>query len=135
MQDRMQINNGLPLRETVTSQGLVDRYVREEIEHGELAHITKEVDRNRLDNHISPKWGEYLLKDVEPYVVQEWLRKLGAAPKTKGHLRGSMYRLFEKAMLWELIPFERNPIGLVELKGVSKRLKPPRILTEEEFWN
>src|SRR5256885_8690148 len=44
-----------------------------------------------------------------------------------------MYRLFEKAMLWELIPFERNPISLVELKGVSKRIKPPRILTEEEF--
>jgi hypothetical protein len=41
--------------------------------------------------------------------------------------------LFEKAMLWELIPLERNPIGLVELKGVSKRLRPPRILTEEEF--
>src|SRR6266849_4970647 len=36
-------------------------------------------------------------------------------------------------MLWELIPLERNPIGLVELKGVTKRLKPPRILTEEEF--
>src|SRR6202521_3023170 len=44
-----------------------------------------------------------------------------------------MYRLFEKAMLWELIPLERNPMGLVELKGVSKRLKAPRILTEEEF--
>jgi integrase len=44
-----------------------------------------------------------------------------------------MYRLFEKAMLWELVPLERNPMGLVELKGVSKRLKPPRILTEEEF--
>jgi hypothetical protein len=36
-------------------------------------------------------------------------------------------------MLWELIPLERNPMGLVELKGVSKRLRPPRILTEEEF--
>jgi integrase len=44
-----------------------------------------------------------------------------------------MYRLFEKAMLWELVPFERNPIGLVELKGVSRRLKAPRILTEHEF--
>src|SRR5205807_8718964 len=55
------------------------------------------------------------------------------APKTKGHLRGLMYRLFEKAMLWELTPIERNPMGLVELKGVSKRLRAPRILTEEEF--
>ena len=43
----------------------------------------------------------------------------------------SMSRL-EKAMLWELIPLERNPMGLVELKGVSKRKKSPRILTVEE---
>src|SRR5437868_14808671 len=49
--------------------------------------------------------------------------------KTRGHIRSLVYRLFEKAMLWELIPLERNPMGLVELKGVSKRLKPPRILT------
>jgi len=44
-----------------------------------------------------------------------------------------MHRLFEKAMLWESIPLERNRMALVELKGVSKRLRPPRILTEEEF--
>jgi integrase len=44
-----------------------------------------------------------------------------------------MYRLFEKAMLLELIPLERNPMCLVELKGVSKRKKSPRILTVEEF--
>jgi integrase len=74
-----------------------------------------------------------LLKDVKPYLVQDWLRKLPVAPKTKSHLRGRVYRLFEKAMLWELIPFERNPMSLVELKGVSRRLRPPRILTEEEF--
>ena len=130
---RLQINSGLPLREAVTFQGLLDRYVSEEIELGELAHTTKEVDRSRINNHISPKWGKCLLKDVKPYLVQDWLRKLPVAPKTKGHLRGLMYRLFEKAMLWELTPFERNPMSLVELKGVSKRLRAPRILTEEEF--
>jgi integrase len=121
------------LREAVTFQGLVDRYVNEEIELGELAHTTKEVDRNRINKHISPKWSKYLLRDVKPYAVQDWLRKLAVAPKTKGHLRGLMFRLFEKAMLWELIPFERNPMSLVELKGVSRRLRPPRILTEDEF--
>ena len=130
---RLQINNGLPLREAVTFRGLIDRYVSEEIELGDLAHTTKEPDLNRVNKHISPKWGKCLLKDVKPYLVQDWLRKLPLAPKTKGHLRGLMYRLFEKAMLWELIPFERNPMSLVELKGVSKRLKPPRILTEEDF--
>lgn len=55
------------------------------------------------------------------------------APKTRGHIRSLMYRLFEKAMLWELIPLERNPMGFGELKGGSKRLKPTRFLTEEEF--
>lgn len=130
---RLKINNGLPLREVVTFQGLVDRYIREEIEQGELAHTTKETELNRIHKHVSPRWGKCLLKDVKPYPVQDWLRKLPVAPKTKSHLRGLMYRLFEKAMLWELIPYERNPMGLVELKGVSKRLRPPRILTEDEF--
>ena len=130
---RLEINNGLPLRETVTFQGLIDRYVSEEIERGELAHTTKEPELNRIKKHISPMWGMCLLQEVKPYPVQEWLRKLPVAPKTRGHIRSLMYRIFEKAMLWELVPLERNPMGLVELKGVSKRLKPPRILTEEEF--
>ena len=130
---RLEINNGLPLREAVTFQGLIDRYVSEVIDRGDLAHTTKEPDLNRINKHISPKWGTSLLREVKPYPVQEWLRKLPVAPKTRGHIRGLMYRLFEKAMLWELIPLERNPMSLVELKGVSKRIKPPRILTEEEF--
>ena len=58
---------------------------------------------------------------------------MAVAPKTRSHIRGLMHRLFEKAMLWELIPLERNPMSLVELRGVSKRMKPPRILTEKEF--
>jgi integrase len=130
---RLEINNGLPLREAVTFQGLIDRYISEEIENGDLAHTTREPDLNRIHKHISPRWGICLLREIKPYPVQDWLRKLPLAPKTKGHIRGLMYRLLEKAMLWELIPLERNPMGLVELKGVSKRLKPPRILTEEEF--
>jgi integrase len=130
---RLAINNGLPLREAVTFQGLIDRYIREEIEQGDLAHTTKEPDLSRINKHISPKWGPCWLRDVKPYPVQEWLRKVEVAPKTKGHIRALMYRLFEKAMLWELIPFERNPMGLVELKGVSKRRKPPQILTADEF--
>ena len=132
---RLEINNGLPVREAVTFQGLIDRYVREEreeIERGDLAHTTKEPDLNRINKHISPKWGMCLLREVKPYPVQEWLRKLPMAPKTRGHIRGLMYRLFEKAMLWELISPGTQP-DLVELKGVSKRLKAPRILTEEQF--
>ena len=130
---RLEINDGLPMREAITFQGLIDRYVSEEIERGDLAHTTKEPDLNRINKHISPKWGTSLLPEIKPYAVQQWLRTLAVAPKTKSHIRGLMYRLFEKAMLWELIALERNPMGLVELKGVSKRKKSPRILTVEEF--
>jgi integrase len=130
---RLEINDGLPMREAITFQGLIDRYVSEEIERGDLAHTTKEPDLNRINKHISPKWGTSLLPEIKPYAVQQWLRTLAVAPKIKSHIRGLMYRLFEKAMLWEPIALECNPIGLVELKGVSKRKKSPRILTVEEF--
>ncbi len=54
---RLEINHGLPVREAVTFQGLIDRYVNEEIEKGDLAHTSKEPDLNRISKHISPKWG------------------------------------------------------------------------------
>jgi integrase len=45
-----------------------------------------------------------------------------------------MYRLFDKAMLWELLSVERNPIDLVEVKGISKRTKRPRVLHMKDAW-
>ena len=36
-------------------------------------------------------------------------------------------------MFWELLPLARNPIALVEIKGVSKRRKKPFILTVKQY--
>jgi integrase len=36
-------------------------------------------------------------------------------------------------MLWGLMDVQRNPMELVKLKGTSKRLKKPQILTPEKF--
>jgi integrase len=44
-----------------------------------------------------------------------------------------MHLLLEKAMLWGLMDPQRNPMELVKLKGTSKRLKKPQILTPEKF--
>jgi integrase len=41
-------------------------------------------------------------------------------------------RLFQKAMLWEFIPVQRNTTELVEIKGASKRGKRPKVLTPEQ---
>lgn len=77
-----------------------------------------------LKVHIRPRWGDSSLSKVRPALVQEWLRGLVAAPKTKGHIKALMHRLFEKAMLWEMLPFGRNPMELVHVKGISKRSRP-----------
>jgi integrase len=84
--------------------------------------------------HIRPKWGDAYLEDVRPALVQDWLRKLVLSPKYKGHIRSLMYRLFDKAMLWELLNVERNPMDLVEVKGISKRKKRPRVLQLKDAW-
>ena len=44
-----------------------------------------------------------------------------------------LHLLFERAMLWDLMDVQRNPMELVKLKGTSKRLKKPQILTPEKF--
>lgn len=85
-----------------------------------------------LKVHIRPRWGESSLSDVRPAMVQEWLRGLTGAPKTKGHIKALMHRLFEKAMLWELLPVARNPMDLVHVKGISKRSRTPIILDPDQ---
>ena len=87
-----------------------------------------------ISQHIRPKWGDVLLRDVRPALVQDWLRKLPISPKYKGHIRSLMYRLFDRAMIWELIGIDRNPMQLVEVKGISKRRQRPRTLQVKEAW-
>jgi integrase len=63
--------------------------------------------------------------------VEDWLKQLKLAPKTRGHIRGVMSLLFKCAQRWELV--QNNPIQLVRVKDVSKRLERPSVLTAEEF--
>ena len=59
------------------------------------------------------------------------LKCLKLAPKTRGHIRSLMSMLFKCAQRWELI--ENNPMHLVRVKNVSKRLERPSVLRPEEF--
>jgi integrase len=83
---------------------------------------------------IRSKWGDSYLEDVRPALVQDWLRNLVLSPKYKIHIRSLMYRLFDKAMLWELLNVERTPMDLVEVKGISKRKKRPFVLQVKDAW-
>ena len=123
---------------------LIDRFVEEE----KLHQIRRQVTGNStieglqystacaynsiLEGHIRPRWGETPVREVRPAAVQEWLKQKPAAPKYKAKIKALMHRLFEKAMLWEMIELQRNPMGLVEIRGISKRRKRPLILTVDQ---
>jgi integrase len=51
--------------------------------------------------------------------------------EVKGHVKSLMHTIFQCAKRWELTT--KNPIALVRVKGGSKRLERPRVLSPEEF--
>jgi integrase len=114
----------------VTFGGLCDRYIAEELPE---RYSTRKSYLSNITVHIKPRWGDYLLAQVRPMVVEGWLRELEMAPKSKAHIRSVMHLLFECAARWELIDDRRNPISMVRVKDSTKRRKRPMILTVESF--
>jgi integrase len=134
---RLMINDGMTRRDPVLFCGLLDRFLldqKQEQEAEQITHNTLASYRSMICRHIRLKWGDAYLEDVRPALVRDWLRSRFLSPKYKGHIRSLMYRLFDKAMLWELLDVERNPMDLVEVKGISKRKKRPRVLQVKDAW-
>ena len=149
---RLKVNNESATTREVTFGALIERYIIEErlreskdrtravgmVEEDEAFDVealepsTASSYLSMLKVHIKPKWENYFISEVKPSAVEAWLKSVDREPKTKGHLKALMYRLFEKAMLWELLPFDRNPMELVTIKGISKRSKQPIVLTVEQ---
>jgi len=156
-------NEAFVQKQQATMGALVERYIETErlrdvkalrpgeaLIEGAVQFSTACSYLTTLDRYIKPYWNDVPLIDVKPAAVDEWLRGLTKppkrgdventnvrtsplSPKTRGHIKAMMYRLMEKAMFWELVPLARNPIGLVEVKGISKRRRKPFILTVEQF--
>ena len=63
-----------------------------------------------------------------PFTIEQWLKTLELAPKTKGNIRNVMAVIFNCAMRWGLLDLGVNPVALVRVKGISRRQTEPRIL-------
>ena len=109
---------------------MIERYLAEELPD---RHSTARGYRSWLRNHIIPKWGEHPLQEIKPLAVEQWLKGLDLAPKSKGHLKNQMRIVFNCAMRCELLPYQSNPMGFVRVKGVLKRVRQPVVLTIEQF--
>jgi len=95
---QMHANPDHRMRVPVSMNTLIDRYISEELEAG-VRSSTRRSYLSMLEVHIRPKFGHVHLLEIEMTAVQDWLRKLSAAPKYKSHIRALLHRLYEKAML------------------------------------
>ncbi|HXM42406.1 MAG TPA: tyrosine-type recombinase/integrase [Bryobacteraceae bacterium] len=111
-------------------EALIARYKEQEMP---TRYATMVSYRSFLDKHIMPRWGETPISSMKPMAIEDWLKGLGLAPRTKGHIKGLMSTLFQCAERWGLT--KDNPMKLVRVKGVSKRLKRPSALAAYEFNN
>jgi integrase len=118
-----------PVPIAVTMGKLIDRYRSEY--RPTLAKSTRNTDGSMLRVHIEPIWGSVGIADVSPMAVDAWLKSLTISPSSKGRARHLLKQLIDKAMFWELIRQDVNPMTLVKVKGVSKRVKKVVLLNPE----
>lgn len=109
---------------------LVEQYRAEKMP---TRHDTRGGYETWLRVYILPKWGESSITDLQARPVEMWLDSLQLAPKSKVHIRGILSALWNYAMWKQDIPMQVNPISLVKVKGASKRMRQPRVLTVEQF--
>ena len=127
-------NSENPASRTISFGALLDRYVAEEMPE---RHSTNLAYRSYIETHIRPKWAEWSLRDLTrrgaAFMIEQWLKSLDLAPKTKGNIRNVMAVIFNCAMRWGLTDIGVNPLALVRVKGVSRRQTEPRILDPEQI--
>ncbi len=118
----------------VTLEQVAERYIRERMPQ---RHSTSRGYRGKL-KIIRQAWGSHAMP-LKPFAIELWLKNLknqqgeSYSAKTKSHLRNMLFGLHEAAMFFELLPIERNPISLVQVKGAGKRSRELTILTMEDF--
>lgn len=121
---------GKTLPGAVTIGALADRYIREYLP--ELARSTSTTWQGVIDLYIKPHWGDVPALAVKPMAVDAWLKALPMSQSSKGRARRLLKQLIDKAMYWELIPIVTNPVKLVKVRGVTKRVKKIVLLTPDQ---
>jgi integrase len=128
---RFNANPDCPAARSATFGAVLDRYRREELP---TRKSTRTWYLPWLNNYIEPQWGAYPLSELarSPFAIEQWLNKLNLAPKSKAHIRSLMRVIFNCAMRWGLIELQQNPLSLVRVKGCTKRMRQPVVLTPEQ---
>jgi integrase len=107
---RMEINVEVSTISVLTVDELIEHYRHIELSEENSKTIqTKKMYLHHLLKIVSPHWGGYRLRDVKPFLVEAWFKKMQAAPGTKAKTKGVMNVLFQHAMRYEWAT--SNPYG------------------------
>lgn len=105
---------------TVGFGALVEKYVGEELPE---RNDTAKNELTWINNYIRPKWqGCTLAQVAKPFPVEQWLKALKLAPKSKSHIRSVMSKMFACAIRWELMEVRENPMRYVRVENAGKKI-------------
>jgi integrase len=124
---RLRLNLQNRLGPPVTLDALVDDYVEKELP--QLRYGTQQAHLSSLHRWIRPRWGEYLVYEIKPVEVEQWLRSLPLAAKSKVNLRSLLHLVFQHGRRWEIT--DANPIDLVRQRGGRRSI--PRVLNVHDI--
>ena len=129
----MRLNEEAPRSEVEapTFGALLDRYIEHELPE---RHSTRSSHLSNIRRHIRPRWGDQPINRLKPMAMEQWLRDMPLAPKTKVHIRSLMHLVLKCGERWGVIEMGKNPVTLVRIKNASKRMKRPQILEVSQFF-
>ena len=78
---------------------------------------------------IRPRWGGCLVYEIKPIEVEQWLRSLPLADKSKVNLRSLLHLVFQHGRRWEIT--DVNPIDLVRQRAGRRSI--PRVLSVQDI--
>jgi integrase len=111
-------------------KSLIEHYRAEKMP---LRAMTRQGYNTWLNQYILPHWGGRSIQNLQARPVDQWLKSLPLSPKSKVHIRGMIRILWDYAMYRGDVAVARNPMELVTIHGASKRVRPKRSLSVEEF--
>lgn len=129
-------------RACVRFNDLADKYEREDMPAN--PHTRKTYLSNL--KHLRSRWGavriDYMTANIME--IRAWLNSREPSPspatlaghysrQTRQHLRNLLHRMFEDAMAWNLIPFQRNPMDQLEVTAGARPRVRRGILTARDI--
>ncbi len=109
----------------VTFGEICDRYLEEELPE---RYSTAKSYRSNIKNYLKPRWGDYLLEKIRPMAVEDWLKNLSMASKSKAlrdlHHRAPRFSQVSLRRVRTPLSWNARRVGRHLVSGAARFRKP-----------